>query len=339
MPTPADNEAAHEPSDDEAAIRIGRYEVIERIGAGGMAEAFRARARGPAGYQRELIIKRILPHLANDEEFIRGFVREAKILGMLNHPNIVGAYDFGVDPEGHHYLALEYLDGAPLDEILARLREQDAIMPLGVAAYIAREVCSGLAAAHSLTELDGSRMNLIHRDVTPSNIMTTRAGSVKLLDFGVARIGLQGQLSHQGRVQGKVGYLAPEQILGEPLDARVDLFALGVVLHEMLCLEPLFHVEEQSIATVIYRILELPIPQPSSLRRDIPPALEGVVMKALRRRPSERYATAAEMARDLDNVVAASGLRPSDMQDFFAQYREKRAPGSEAVTMVLHSER
>jgi eukaryotic-like serine/threonine-protein kinase len=325
--------------EDEAAVRIGRYEVVERIGVGGMAEAFRARAHGPGGYQRELIIKRILPHLADSEDFVRGFVDEAKILGMLNHPNIVGVYDFGVDQDGRHYLALEYLDGAPLVDILIRLTEEEMLMPLGVAAYIAREVCHGLSAAHTLTDLDGNRLNIVHRDVTPSNIMTTRSGSVKLLDFGVARIGLHAQVSQHGYIKGKAGYLAPEQVRGEPIDARVDLFALGVVLYEMLCLEHLFHVDDQSMASAIYRVLEMPIPLPSTVRKEIPPALENVVMKALCRDRDQRYGSAAEMARDLDSVVADSGLRPADMASFFAQFAAPRPNRSDAVTVSRTTQR
>jgi eukaryotic-like serine/threonine-protein kinase len=325
--------------EDAGAVRIGRYEVIERIGVGGMAEAFRARARGPGGYQRELIIKRILPHLADSGDFVRGFVDEAKILGMLNHPNIVGVYDFGVDQDGHHYLALEYLDGAPLVDILIRLTEEETMMPLGVAAYIAREVCHGLSAAHTLTDLDGNRLNIVHRDVTPSNIMTTRSGSVKLLDFGVARIGLHASVSQHGYIKGKAGYLAPEQVRGEPIDARVDLFALGVVLYEMLCLEHLFHVDDQSMASAVYRILEMPIPLPSTVRKEIPPALENVVMKALCRDRDQRYGAAAEMARDLDSVVADSGLRPADMASFFAQFAALRPNRSDAVTVSRTTQR
>jgi serine/threonine protein kinase len=332
-----ENEAAdpapRPPQEDGHAVRIGRYEVVERIGVGGMAEAFRARAHGPGGYQRELIIKRILPHLADSEDFVRGFVDEAKILGMLNHPNIVGVYDFGVDQDDRHYLALEYLDGAPLVDILVRLTEEETLMPLGVAAFIAREVCHGLSAAHTLTDLDGNRLNIVHRDVTPSNIMTTRSGAVKLLDFGVARVGFHGQVSQHGYIKGKAGYLAPEQVRGEPIDARVDLFALGVVLYEMLCLEHLFHVDDQSMASAIYRILEMPIPRPSARRKEVPPALENVVLKALTRDRDQRYATAAEMARDLDSVVADSGLRPADMASFFAQFAQPRPNRSDAVTV------
>ena len=294
--------------------RIGRYQILERIGAGGMAEAFRARASGPGGYQRDLIIKRILPHLARETDFIRSFVDEAKILGMLNHPNVVGVYDFGVD-EDRHYLALEFLDGPSVAEILTRVKKRDGQIPVAVAAYIAREVCKGLAAVHALRGPDGRALEVIHRDVSPSNVMTTTAGAVKLLDFGLAKIGAAQKVTKQGYIKGKAGYLAPEQIKGAPIDSRVDIFSLGVVLHEMLCLEHLFYGEGGDIATV-YRIIEMEIPPPSRARGEVPAAIDEIVFKALARDPDKRYATAADMARDLDDVVTAAGLRVDDMAAF-----------------------
>jgi eukaryotic-like serine/threonine-protein kinase len=294
--------------------RIGRYQILERIGAGGMAEAFRARASGPGGYQRDLIIKRILPHLARETDFIRSFVDEAKILGMLNHPNVVGVYDFGVD-EDRHYLALEFLDGPSVAEILTRVKKRDGQIPVAVAAYIAREVCKGLAAVHALRGPDGRALEVIHRDVSPSNVMTTTAGAVKLLDFGLAKIGAAQKVTKQGYIKGKAGYLAPEQIKGAPIDSRVDIFSLGVVLHEMLCLEHLFYGEGGDIATV-YRIIEMEIPPPSRARGEVPAAIDEIVFKALARDPDKRYPSAADMARDLDDVVAAAGLRVDDMAAF-----------------------
>ena len=294
--------------------RIGRYQILERIGAGGMAEAFRARASGPGGYQRDLIIKRILPHLARETDFIRSFVDEAKILGMLNHPNVVGVYDFGVD-EDRHYLALEFLDGPSVAEILTRVKKRDGQIPVAVAAYIAREVCKGLAAVHALRGPDGRALEVIHRDVSPSNVMTTTAGAVKLLDFGLAKIGAAQKVTKQGYIKGKAGYLAPEQIKGAPIDSRVDIFSLGVVLHEMLCLEHLFYGEGGDIATV-YRIIEMEIPAPSRARGEVPAAIDEIVFKALARDPDKRYATASDMARDLDDVVTAAGLRVDDMAAF-----------------------
>jgi serine/threonine protein kinase len=298
----------------EPTPRIGRYDIVDRIGVGGMAEAFRARAHGPGGYQRQLVIKRILPHLAEDPDFVRAFVDEAKILGMLNHPNVVGVYDFGED-QGRHYLALEFLDGPSLASIVERAGRQGTPIPIGIIAYAGREICNGLSAVHTMRDPLGNAMGVIHRDVSPSNVMTTLNGGVKLLDFGVAKIATSGRVTRHGQIKGKSGYFAPEQISGEPIDARVDLFALGVLLHEMLCLEHLFYGEGGDLAA-IYRIMEMQIPPPASIRRDTPAALDEIVMKALSRDRTRRYDNAAAMGRALDAVVAAEGVRPEDMAAF-----------------------
>jgi serine/threonine protein kinase len=302
----------------EARPRIGRYEIVERLAVGGMAEAFRARAHGPGGYQRELVIKRILPHLAQDPDFVRAFVDEAKILGMLNHPNIVGVYDFGED-QGRHYLALEFLDGPSLATLTERATELRAPIPPGIVAYVGKEICNGLAVVHSARDPRGEPLGLIHRDVTPSNVITTLNGGVKLLDFGVAKIAGSDQVTQHGRLKGKPGYFAPEQIAGTPIDARVDLFALGVLLHEMLCLRHLFHREGEGIASTIYRIMQLEIPEPASIRSDSPEGLGRIIMKALSREPDARWASAALMARELDTVVLELGVRAEDLARFVAE--------------------
>ncbi|MBC8133578.1 MAG: serine/threonine protein kinase [Deltaproteobacteria bacterium] len=306
-------------STGQEATRIGRYEVLNRIGVGGMAEVFRARATGPRGYQRNLIIKRILPHFAAHPDFVRAFVDEAKILGMLYHPNIVGIYDFGEDND-RHYLALEYLDGPSLASILARMRNAKKTLPFGVVAFIAREVCRGLIAVHSLRDPSGKPMNVIHRDVTPSNVMTTTGGAVKLLDFGIAKISGSENVTRVGHIKGKAGYLAPEQILGGAVDGRVDLFSLGVVLYEMLRLEPLFYGEGGDVGAV-YRTLEKKIDPPSSFRSDVPAEFEQSVMKALAREPARRYQTAVEMERDLDAAFLISGLLPEDVAQILSDIR------------------
>ncbi|MES1205882.1 MAG: serine/threonine-protein kinase [Pseudomonadota bacterium] len=310
-PQPADRPLA---APAGVSPRIGRYEILGRIGVGGMAEVFRARAHGPSGYQRELIIKRILPQLAADPNFIRAFVDEAKILGMLNHPNIVGAYDFGED-NGRHYLALEYLDGPSLAELMRRHQDAGVPIPVGVAALIAREVCQGLAAVHALRQPNGARLDVIHRDVTPSNVLTTRSGAVKLLDFGIAKINTTGTLTRHGQIKGKAAYLAPEQIQGTAIDARVDLFALGIVLHELLTLRHLFHGEGGDVAAA-YRIMEMPIPRPSELRADVPEGLDAIVMKALARDADQRYGSALEMGKDLGQIVRDAGVRQEDLARF-----------------------
>src|SRR3954451_6090998 len=213
--------------------RVGRYELLQPLGAGGMAELFRARATGPAGFEREVVIKRILPTHKDDAEFIRMFEDEARILGLMHHPNVVEAYDFG-EEGGAPYLALEYVDGPSLSRVLRTLRSTNRRMPPAIAAFIARDLCRALDYVHNLTDANGVRLDVIHRDVTPSNIVLASTGTVKLLDFGVASFRAAAQLSRTGTVKGKPAYLAPEQLEGKDLDGRVDLFALGIVLHEML---------------------------------------------------------------------------------------------------------
>jgi serine/threonine protein kinase, bacterial len=304
-----------------AGVRIGRYEILERIGVGGMAEAFRARAHGPGGYQRELVIKQILPHLAGDPDFVRAFVDEAKILGMMNHPNVVGVYDFGED-QGRHYLALEFLDGPSLAAIFERSARLQVPVPVGVVAYLGREICNGLFAVHTLRDPLATPMGVIHRDVTPSNVMTTLNGGVKLLDFGVAKMTTAAKATRHGQIKGKSGYFAPEQISGGEIDARVDLFALGVLLHELLCGRYLFFDDSGPEIAVIYRILEMPIPTPSSIRPETPAALDRIIMKALARDPHQRYASAQEMGEELNQVVNDAGVRSNDLVRFVAQNRD-----------------
>jgi serine/threonine protein kinase len=317
--------------------RIGHYEILERVGVGGMAEAFRARARGPGGYQRQLIIKCIQPQLADDPEFVRLFVAEAKILGMLNHPNIVQVYDFG-EQEGRHFLALEYLDGPSVAQIRNLFRKARMPVPVGVAVYLAREMCLGLAAAHGLVGPDGQPLDVVHRDVTPSNVLTTTAGEVKLVDFGVARIGRGGVTTRAGTVRGKPAYLSPEQILGAALDGRSDLFATGIVLHELLTLEPLFQADSE--LGTIYRVMEHPIAPPSRLRPGIPPPIDAIVMRALQRSPAARYQSALEMATELSEFLATCAVGRPEIAALAAWYvravgaRRRAVPTDGAATVV-----
>ena len=296
--------------------KLGHYELLHPLGAGGMAEVFKARAVGPAGFERDVVIKRILPAYGRDEDFVRMFTDEARILGMVHHPNVVEAYDFG-EEDGSLFLALEYVEGPSLSRILRSLRASNRRMPPAIGAYIAREICRALDCVHRLEDDKGVRMDVVHRDVTPSNMILTPWGGVKLLDFGVARFASAARLTREGTVKGKPAYLAPEQLQGKDIDGRVDLFALGIVMHEMLSLQHLF--TGDSDLQTAKKIMEMNIPRLTAHRSDVPEELERIVMRALERDREKRFTTAAEMARALDDFVVRSGLHFDEVAAFVRQ--------------------
>jgi serine/threonine-protein kinase len=306
---------------------LGRYRLIEPLGRGGMAEVWKARTSGPSGFQHDVVIKRIQPAHGADPEFIQLFLEEARISAMLHHANIVQVHDF-VDEGGDLYLVLEYVEGPSLSRALRALRSVGRTMPPPIAAWIAREICRALDYVHALTDADGQPLEILHRDVTPSNILLTANGGVKLLDFGVAKYRGSASLTRAGTMRGKPAYLAPEQIEGAaggaPIDRRVDIFALGVVLHEMLSLEHLFAGDSDLIT--VKKVLEMKIPPPSVRRPDVPPALDAIVMKALERDRDRRYASAGAMARELDDLVVSARVHVDEVVAFVASIeRECRA--------------
>jgi eukaryotic-like serine/threonine-protein kinase len=211
--------------------RFGRYVLLDRIGAGGMAEVFRAVMPGVEGFQRTFVVKRILAERAQSPYFVDMFVQEARINALLHHPNIVQVFDFG-NVGGTYFLAMEYVRGRDVSEILRRLRKRERPCPAGVAAFIAREVAAALAYAHTLAAPDGTAFDIVHRDISPSNIICPRTGGVKLLDFGIAKALGEPEVEKTGHgvFKGKLSYIAPERIKDLPIDGRADLFALGTVL-------------------------------------------------------------------------------------------------------------
>jgi serine/threonine protein kinase len=301
-----------------SAPHIGPYEILRRLGTGGMAEIYQV--HGKTSSAPPLILKCILPEFSEKAEFVLAFINEAKLLAMLCHPNIVSLYDFG-ESNGRHYMVLEFLDGPSLASVMGRARKARKPLPIGFVAFVAREVCRGLAAVHSLRDSVGHPLGIIHRDVTPSNVMTTTMGHVKLLDFGIAKMANRTGTTRLGQIKGKSGYLAPEQILGVRVDERVDLFALGVVLHEMLTLQPLFYGDGGDWATV-RRILDAPIVAPSSIRREVPVALDAIVLRTLSRKPDLRYGSAEALANDLDRIFQLTGFAPPDIVQVLSDIRK-----------------
>ena len=304
---------------------LGGYELGELLGVGGMAEVFKAAYIPVRGARRTVVVKRILPRHASNAEFTKLFVAEAKILGLLNHSNVVKAYDFG-EEDGVLFLVLEHVDGPSIADAIGALQEHGREMPIAAAAHFAHEVCLALDHVHTLCDGDGQPLNVIHRDVTPSNILLTKAGGIKLLDFGVAKHRASQLKTREGFIRGKAAYLAPESLEAKPIDGRVDLFSLGIVLHEMLTLKSLF--EAESYMLTFRKILSLPIEPPSRIRPAVPPELDAIVMKALQRDPARRYQTAEEMATELRRFVFENGLPENRNGAFVRALGDLGAPGT-----------
>jgi serine/threonine protein kinase len=283
---------------------FGRYKLLGRIGEGGMAEVFRALMTGPEGFERELVLKRILPRLSETGDFKTMFIREAKISALLLHPNIVQIYEFG-EAEGAYFIAMENVQGVTLREALTTLRREQRAMPYLVAADIARQICIGLDYAHTLHGPDGKALEIVHQDISPTNIMLAYTGTVKILDFGIARAAsFAEEEAKKGLIKGKVSYLSPEQINVRPFDARADVFALGVVFHEMLTGRRLFQAKND--IGKMRQLLAAPIAPPSSMNATIPRELDRIVMRALSIDVTQRFQSVADMASDLERTLIAA---------------------------------
>ncbi|PYQ01193.1 MAG: hypothetical protein DMF83_26265 [Acidobacteria bacterium] len=278
----------------------GPYRLLERVAVGGMAEVFKAKRSGVEGFEKVVAVKRILPHLSDNKEFVDMFVDEAKMVAGLTHPNIVQIFDLG-RIEKSYYIAMEYVQGRDLRSILRRARERAIRVPLDLCALIASRVCSALEYAHRKKDDRGQPMMTVHRDISPQNILISFEGDVKLTDFGIAKAASKATVTEVGALRGKLLYMSPEQAWGKPMDRRSDLFSLGIVFYEMVTdHKPFLGSSEVSI---LETVRECKVAPPRSLNREVPPALERVVMKALERDPERRYQDAAEMYRDLEAVM------------------------------------
>jgi eukaryotic-like serine/threonine-protein kinase len=279
--------------------RFGRYELLYRFASGGMADLYLARARGEEQFERLVAVKIIHSHLSRQPEFVKMFIDEARLAARISHPNVVLILDLGKVTDCH-FMAMEYIDGESVAALLRRARP-----PLPVAARIISEASAGLHAAHELSDLDGEALGVVHRDVSPQNILISYEGAVKVVDFGVARA--RGSLhTTSSSFKGKFGYMAPEQVENpRAVDRRTDVFALGVVLFEATTRRRLFRGETE--AQTVDRVLRAPIPHPRDYIPDYPPALEEVALRALRRKPEERYQTARELHLDLERFITSCG--------------------------------
>ena len=285
--------------------QFGPYKLIERISVGGMAEVYKATEHGVEGFERIVAVKRILPHIAEDDEFITMFKDEAKIAGQLNHGNIAQIYNLGQQGDSF-YIALEYVAGKDLRNIFTRCQQQGRPMPIAQACFVVMKVSEGLDYAHNKRDKHGRHLNIVHRDVSPPNVLVSYEGEVKLIDFGVAKAAGRVSRTQAGILKGKFGYMSPEQVRGMPLDRRSDVFSLGVVLYETLVGQRLFQGDTDFATLEMVRTVDVPIP--SSKNPEIPKDLEAILMKALSGEPETRYQTAMELHDDLQAFMFQHGM-------------------------------
>jgi serine/threonine-protein kinase len=280
----------------------GKYEAVEPVGRGGMASVWLGYTHGQAGFRRKIAIKRVLTHLNQDEAFEAMFVEEARVVADLNHPNIVQVHDFGHDPDGGYFIIMEWVEGLNLADYVRSFARSSDLAPWHLCAAICIEVLRALAAAHQRMDASGRPVPVIHRDVTPSNILVGVNGNVKLTDFGLARANDRPRTTDPGIVKGKVSYLAPELLEHAKPDPRSDLYSLGVVLWEALAGRRLFGGNGTDIE-IAFRILEGKIPSLAELRADMPEELGIIAARALARQPRERYQRATEMIEALAQLL------------------------------------
>jgi eukaryotic-like serine/threonine-protein kinase len=278
-------------------IPFGKYVLLDRINSGATAAVYRANVRGEAGFERLVAIKRILPHMAGDRDFVDTFVREAKTVARLTHAGICPIYELGKVGESL-YMAIEYIQGRDLGHITRRLAKRGETMPPAIAAWIAARLCDSLDYAHNLKNASGGRVGIFHRDLSPSNILVSYEGQVKLIDFGLAKAVGRAQSTNVDALKRKLGYMSPEMVKGKPVDARSDIFGVGVCLYEMITARRLF-LAQNDIDT-LKLVGKALVPPPSAIIDDAPEELEIIVMHALEREPEDRFQSAAEMCETLN---------------------------------------
>jgi serine/threonine protein kinase len=320
---------------------FGKYFLVDKIATGGMAEIFKAKTFSHGGFENLLVIKRILPHIGENQDFVGMFVDEAKISVALQHPNIVRVFDFGKILE-NYFIAMECVDGKDTRNILRKLVRRKQWIPEKYAAYIVHEVCKGLQYAHAKTDIRGNAFGIVHRDISPSNVLVSYEGEVKVADFGIAKAERNAYQTRDGMLKGKFEYMSPEQAQGKEIDHRSDLFSVGIILYEMMTARRLFKTDSE-IAT-LKKIRDGEYASPRVLKPELSERLEAICLKALAREPSERYQHAQEMVDDLREYLfpeTADTLQREFcvyMQDLFAEEIEderSRLESGNAIALQL----
>lgn len=305
-----------------APSKIGRYELCFELASGGMASVHLARVEGNPGFEKLVALKRIHPHLAQEREYVDMFLDEARIASRITHSNVCSVFDFG-EADGEYFIAMEYLVGEPLSRVHRRVlsnadQRSSSLLPPRMARIIA-QACEGLHAAHELTDADGESLHVVHRDVSAANLFVTYDGATQVVDFGIAHASQRVHTTDAGQVKGTFPYMAPEQMTAAVVDRRVDVWALGAVLWELLTLRKLF-LRETDVNTM-YAVLSGEIRPPSDFRSDISEDLDEIVLKALRRNPDERWQSAREMGKALRRYLAKQEelVGPAEIADWMAE--------------------
>jgi serine/threonine protein kinase len=310
----------------------GSYQLLKRLATGGMAQIYLARQSGPEGFEKLLVVKRILPHLAENEEFIQMFLDEARIAARLNHSNIVQIFNLG-ELDDTYFIAMEYIHGEDLRRISRKTQARASEMPLPLVCRIIMEACAGLDYAHKLTDSDGQPLGIVHRDISPQNLLVTFEGGVKIVDFGIAKAADQATVTRSGVLKGKYAYMSPEQATGQTLDGRSDIFALGIVLYEMITGTRLF--KRSSDLQTLSAAIACDVTPPSEVNDRVPSDLDPVVMMALAKEPENRYQEALHLQLALEKWLlknqfpSSSALLSQFLQEIYAERlaREAQAGG------------
>ena len=314
-------------------VPFGKYYLLGLIARGGMAEVYRARPQD--GDKSLYAVKVMRPQLAREARFIDMFHREGKLAMMLRNRCIVETLEIG-QFDGRHYISMEYIGGRDLTQVLRRCQETQQRIPVPHAVYIAARIAEGLHFAHTLAGPDGRPLNIVNRDVSPSNVRLSYDGDVKLLDFGIAQA-LMKFTSEIGILKGKFSYMSPEQIRGMPLDARTDVFSAGIILHEMLTTEKLFRGDTEF--ALMEKVRKAEVPPPSNFNRRVTPELDAISLKALARDVADRYQNAAQLAADLDALIAGYRFDPKELRQFMRQlFRKEYQKELEDTQLALDAE-
>ncbi|MBE9544049.1 MAG: protein kinase [Proteobacteria bacterium] len=287
--------------------QFGKYQLLDKIAVGGMAELFRAKLTGAQGFEKLIAIKKILPNLSGEESLLSAFIDEAKLAALLHHENIIQIYDFG-SMDDQYFIAMEYLFGKDLRTITRTARKKDLALGMENILYIVSRICDGLDYSHNLKDLQGKPLKIIHRDINPQNILITYEGQVKIIDFGIAKAASHNTKTRENLIKGKLAYMSPEQANGQQIDHRSDIFSTGIILYELLAIRRMFTGETMQVLSLVRDAQYDP---PEEVIADLPSKLNAILRQALAKDPDDRYQSASEMLADIEEFMFELSLRPN----------------------------